>query len=313
MNCSPIWAAATTFARRCSSSAGAMYRADGLVALRPVGETEFVNWRRGDERQRPLWPEARACAGIVGHVDLRSGDSVVETRARSPHPRWRRAVSRHSPQRPRSTPTPMCLAASACTPTGLYMDDGFRLRAGFSALGAAGPFLRRLASRGRSCPELIDLVRAVSGTTKVVLDHVGTPLGIGAYAGKREERFPIWAENIRARAKSENVFCKLGGSPCPSRALHRFLSEPGGFVSVSLPPNGSPISRPASRRSAQSAACSRATSRWTSGLVQLSDAVERLQGVRRRLFGGREGPPLLRRRQPVLSALALDSGAPGLS
>ena len=36
--------------------------------------------------------------------------------------------------------------------------------------------------------EFLDLARAFPDT-QFILDHVGTPLGIGAYAGKREERF----------------------------------------------------------------------------------------------------------------------------
>src|SRR5204863_493519 len=73
-------------------------------------------------------------------------------------------------------------------------------------------------------PDLIDLARAFP-QTRIVLDHVGTPLGIGAYAGRLQERFPIWRDNIKAlAAASPNVFVKLGGrawsSPAspPSRA-----------------------------------------------------------------------------------------------
>ena len=38
---------------------------------------------------------------------------------------------------------------------------------------------------------------------------------IGAYKGKREERFPIWRENIRTLAKLPNVHVKLGGLAMP--------------------------------------------------------------------------------------------------
>ena len=44
-----------------------------------------------------------------------------------------------------------------------------------------------------------------------VLDHVGGPLGIGPYAGTREELFPQWRESIRSLAECPNVFVKLGG------------------------------------------------------------------------------------------------------
>lgn len=45
----------------------------------------------------------------------------------------------------------------------------------------------------------------------MVLNHLGTPLGIGAYSGKRNEVFPRWAASIKALAARQNVSIKLGG------------------------------------------------------------------------------------------------------
>src|SRR5690606_8913684 len=44
-----------------------------------------------------------------------------------------------------------------------------------------------------------------------VLDHVGTPLGVGAYAGQRDSIFESWRQSIRALATCPNVSIKLGG------------------------------------------------------------------------------------------------------
>jgi len=44
-----------------------------------------------------------------------------------------------------------------------------------------------------------------------VLNHVGGPLGIGPYAGKRAEIFSGWAASIKALAACENTYVKLGG------------------------------------------------------------------------------------------------------
>ncbi len=96
-------------------------------------------------------------------------------------------------------------------PAGLYLDrkfhDGFkylhRLRLSFDAW-LLEPQL----------PDLIDLARAIPGTT-IVLDHVGTPLGIGRYKDKREERFAIWQSNIKTLATCPNVNVKVGGLPMP--------------------------------------------------------------------------------------------------
>ena len=74
-------------------------------------------------------------------------------------------------------------------------------------------------------PELIDLARAFPGS-RIVLDHVGTPLGLASYQGKREERFPVWRENIRTLAKMPNVHVKLGGLAMPFCNFDSCLSEP---------------------------------------------------------------------------------------
>src|SRR5512139_1604888 len=52
-----------------------MYRADGPEALRPVGETEFVNGVAAMSASGGYGP-TRACAGIVGLADLSLGAAV---------------------------------------------------------------------------------------------------------------------------------------------------------------------------------------------------------------------------------------------
>jgi predicted TIM-barrel fold metal-dependent hydrolase len=44
-----------------------------------------------------------------------------------------------------------------------------------------------------------------------VLDHCGGPVGIGRFAGRRDEVFPEWQASIREIAKCPNVVVKLGG------------------------------------------------------------------------------------------------------
>ena len=56
------------------------------------------------------------------------------------------------------------------------------------------------------------LARAVPGTT-LVLDHFGTPLGVGPYAGQRDAIFSQWQRDIEAIARCPNVVAKLGGLP----------------------------------------------------------------------------------------------------
>jgi predicted TIM-barrel fold metal-dependent hydrolase len=59
-------------------------------------------------------------------------------------------------------------------------------------------------------PELTDLARAFPDT-KIVLNHLGTPLGIGKYEGKLDEVFQTWKTSIADLATCPNVYMKLGG------------------------------------------------------------------------------------------------------
>src|SRR5262249_54108252 len=47
--------------------------------------------------------------------------------------------------------------------------------------------------------------------TRIALNHVGAVLGIGSYAGRREELFGAWSRSMRELAKCHNVVVKLGG------------------------------------------------------------------------------------------------------
>ena len=57
--------------------------------------------------------------------------------------------------------------------------------------------------------------RIAAEARPVILDHVGTPLGIARYEGKRDERFATWREHIRKLADLPNVYVKLGGLAMP--------------------------------------------------------------------------------------------------
>ena len=54
------------------------------------------------------------------------------------------------------------------------------------------------------------LARAFPGTG-ICLNHIGGPLAIGAYAGKRSEVFAQWSAAIRDLATCPNVVVKVGG------------------------------------------------------------------------------------------------------
>ena len=185
-----------------------MHRADGPTEFRPVGETEFVNGIAAQSASG-LYGETRACAGIVGHVDLTLGDraaAVLEAHlARAPE-RFRGI--RHSAS---FDADPAVLGPLSFRPQGLLADAAFR--AGFAHLARLGLTFEAWVLEPQ-LPEVLALARAFPDTT-LVLDHVGTPLGIGAYAGRRQERFAIWRDNIRDLAQAPNVVVKLGGLAMP--------------------------------------------------------------------------------------------------
>lgn len=181
----------------------AMYRVDGPEALKSLGETEFVNGIAAMSASGAYGP-TRVCAGIVGNVDLRLG-----AHAENPlHAHIAAAGGRLRGIRRGSAWHPAGLkVTSANPPPGLLMQPDFR--AGFALLARLGLSFDAWLVHTQ-IDEIIDLARAFPDTT-IVLDHVGGPLGIGPYAGKRDEVFAIWRQSIRQLAACANVYVKIGG------------------------------------------------------------------------------------------------------
>ncbi len=188
----------------------AMHRADGPEALRPVGETEFVNGVAAMSASGGYGP-TQVCAGIVGHADLRLGASVqavLEAHLRAGGGRFRGI--RHSNAWEASVPRP----TNAPEP-GLLADASFR--AGFAQLAPLGLSFDAWLYHPQ-IPELTALAHAFPDTA-IVLNHVGGPLGIGAYAGQHDAIFADWTTSIRALATCPNVHVKLGGLGMPLTGL----------------------------------------------------------------------------------------------
>ncbi len=198
---------------------GAMYGQGGDAAFRPVGETEFVNGVAAMAASGTYGP-SRACAGIVGHVDLTLGaaaKAVLDAHLAAGGGRFRGI--RHAAA---SDPDPAVLGPRAHRPPGLYLDKAFR--EGFAQLAPLGLSFDAWLLEPQ-LGDLIDLARAFPDTT-IVVDHVGTPLGIGAYAGRRSERFGVWRDNMAALAALPNVNVKLGGLAMVFPGFDSYMSEP---------------------------------------------------------------------------------------
>ncbi|MDF7774781.1 amidohydrolase family protein [Sphingomonas sp. AOB5] len=185
----------------------AMYRAGGPEAMKPLGETEYVNGVAAVSASGMFGPQ-RLCAGIVGHADLRLGKAVRPVLEAHRRASGRFRGIRHQAQWDGELGSMARIAA----PKGLLLDPDFRK--GFAELGPLGlrfdawiyfHQLGELASLAGAFPE-----------TPVILDHLGAPLGVGPYAARRNEVFDLWAAGIRALAKHSNVSVKLGGLGMPS-------------------------------------------------------------------------------------------------
>jgi L-fuconolactonase len=183
---------------------GSMFRVDGPEALRPVGETEFVQGIAAMSASG-VYGKTRIAAGIVGFADLLLGARVREVMeahiAASPN-RFRgirHAVSWHE--------SPDIRNAHSKPPQGLLLHKTFR--EGFAQLAPLGLSFDAWLFHTQ-IDELTDLARAFPETT-IVFDHFGGPLGIGPYAGKTDEVFSTWCKSVDELARCQNVVAKLGG------------------------------------------------------------------------------------------------------
>jgi predicted TIM-barrel fold metal-dependent hydrolase len=184
--------------------ARSMHRAAGPAEMRPVGETEFVNGVAAMSASGIYGP-IRACAGIVGHADLTLGaavEPVLEAHIRAGGGRFRGI--RHTSA---WDADPTIRNPAHKTVPGLLGDK--RFREGFAVLARLGLTFDAWLYHPQ-IGELTDLARAFP-QAKIVIDHVGGPVGIGPYAGKHAEILPGWKASIRALAQCPNVHVKLGG------------------------------------------------------------------------------------------------------
>lgn len=195
---------------------GSGYRIDGPESMSFVGETEFV----------VSADPSGFIAGIVGRADLCSLDiaDVLAAHIEAGGGRFRgiRHAAAHDPD-------PAIRASHTRPPPALLGRSDFRR--GFAALGAAGLRFDAWLFHPQ-LPELVDLARA-HPEVPIVLNHLGGPLGIGPYAGRRDEVLATWRSSMASVATCENVSLKLGGIGMPiyGTGLHKLE---GGASSAQL-------------------------------------------------------------------------------
>lgn len=180
-----------------------MHRVDGPAVLRPVGETDFVmqSLAAPSAARASHW---NPCAGIVGNLDLTCGAAV------------RDGLQAHiaaGQGRFRGIRDPLMWDGSDINygvrrPPPDRMTDP-RFRAGFAELAALGLTFDAWLFHPQ-LPLLTDLARSFPDTT-IILNHVGAPLGVGPYAGRRAEIFESWRGLLVELARCPNVVVKAGG------------------------------------------------------------------------------------------------------
>jgi len=185
----------------------AMHRADGPEAMRPVGETEFVNGIAAMSASG-LYGPTRIAAGIVGTADLTLGSAVAEVL----EAHMQAGGGRFRGIRQGAAWDPAGAAISSrMAPPHLYLDAKFR--AGYAQLARFNMTFEGWCYH-HQIKELTDLARAFPDTT-IILDHFGGPLGVGPYAGQREALLQPWRQDITELARCPNVVAKLGGINMP--------------------------------------------------------------------------------------------------
>jgi predicted TIM-barrel fold metal-dependent hydrolase len=183
---------------------GAMYRRDAPDAMRCIGETEFANGCAAVSASGD-YGGTRACAAIVGRGDLLMGDAlepVIEAHLRSGGGRFRgirQVAAWHEDPAARGSvmsPPPHLLVEPAARKALAVLE-----RHGLSF----DTFLYHT-----QLGELTELARACPGVP-IVANHIGGAIGIGPYAGRRDEVFADWRAGLTELARCPNTYLKLGG------------------------------------------------------------------------------------------------------
>ena len=195
---------------------GASYDRQAEAVFAPVGETRFVAAAATDLADRH--PDRAPIAGIVAHADLRSEelDAVLDAHVEAGDGRFRGirdALSRAL--------EPDLLSIPGHAREGLFEDAAFR--SGVARLGERG-FTYDSWHYHHQNREFLALAQVCPGTT-MVLDHFGTPLGVGRFEGRHDEIFETWCDDIAAIAACENTVAKLGGLAMPDNGFGYHLGE----------------------------------------------------------------------------------------
>lgn len=191
----------------------AYYDTDADPRLASLGETRTI----ATMAQQNGAAKARL-SGIVAHADLRDPDLAALLDAHVDVGQGLVKGIRHAGA---YDPEPQHLAIPGRGSPGLYRDPLFRR--GVAVLGDRGLTYDTWHYHHQAA-DFLDMVKAVPGT-RIVLDHMGTPLGVGRFAGQRDQIFGHWQRDMEALAACPNVYAKLGGFSMPDNGWGWHLND----------------------------------------------------------------------------------------
>ncbi len=185
------------------------YRQDGPGRMKPIGETEYV---ASVARESAKVEGKATISAIVSHVNMLLGEAVepvLQAHEEAGEGLFRGI--RHA--------GPFDATGTLTNPGSQrpcpYPEEDFRI--GVKTLGRMG-YTYDTWHFFHQNRDFLALAQAVPDTT-MILDHFGSPLGVGAYAGKQDEIFEQWKEDIAAIAQCPNVIAKLGGLAMPDNGF----------------------------------------------------------------------------------------------
>lgn len=197
----------------------AYYDMTAPEGFQPVAETAKV---AQIAMEAEAHPKRAQIAGIVARADLTAphlGD-ILDAHEAAGGPRFcgiRMAGA--------CDPHPEVLMIPGRAPAGLYADPAFR--EGLAYLGTRGLTYDTWHYHHQN-RDFCELAAAVPETT-LILDHFGTPLGVGRFEGQRDSIFAQWKDDVAAIAENPNVIAKLGGLAMPDNGW--------GWMSRDMPPS----------------------------------------------------------------------------
>ena len=202
-----------------------MYRVDGPLTQRSLGETEFVRGQAAISASGDFGA-ARACDVMFGNVDLTLGSAVEPI------------LEQH-------------IEASGGRFRGVRISSGWHSHEGIHNVGDRESLLLEA-----SVNEAVNVVHRMNLSLDVwlyhtqleevaqladnhpdltiVLNHVGSPILGGPYRGKNDEVFAHWKAALLPVSERHNVFVKLGAMP---------IRMPGYEGDRTLPPSSQEVAQ----------------------------------------------------------------------